>query len=154
MPNILGSILEINLASDLGQVTITQEKAKALPGLGLFGDRKCKSKILKGAVYKRQITFIEIEQICRFNDFYGLEMKPSDTRRNVVTQGVDLNELVAREFKVGDVRMRGTELCEPCKYLQDLTGLPVVEGYLNRGGLCAEILSHGYINVGDKMELY
>ncbi|HBO57791.1 MAG TPA: hypothetical protein DD622_05065 [Opitutae bacterium] len=144
-----GIILEINLASELGQITTAQEKANALPGLGLLGDRKCKSKIIIDSVYKRQITFVEIEQIRRFNEFYGVEMKPSETRRNVVTEGINLNELVGHEFQVGDVRMRGTELCEPCKYLQDLTNLPVVEGYLNRGGLCAEILSQGYINVGD-----
>ena len=147
-----GCIVEINLAPDLGRSMTTQEKAEALPGRGLFGDRKCKTKIVKDTVYKRQITFIEIEQIHRFNDFYGFEMKPSETRRNVVTQGIDLNQLVAREFTVGGVQMRGTELCEPCKYLQDLTGLPVVDGYLNRGGLCAEILNHGYIYTGDKIE--
>ena len=79
-------------------------------------------------------------------------MTPSESRRNVVTKYIDLNQLADREFMVGDVRMHGTTLCEPCKYLEDLTSLPIVEGYLNRGGLCAEILTQGYIHIGDSIQ--
>ena len=150
--NMPGYILEINLASEVGAPTLLHERVEVLPGRGIAGDRKCKENIPdKKNIYERQITFIEIEQINRFNEYYSVEMKPSESRRNVVTKCIDLNQLIGCEFMVGDVRMRGTILCEPCKYLQELTSLPIVEGYLNRGGICAEILTPGYINVGDRI---
>jgi len=151
--NMTGYILEINLTSEAGAPTLAHDYAEVLPGRGIAGDRKCKENLPdKKNIYERQITFIEIEQINRFNDFYHVQMTPSESRRNVVTKCIDLNQLVDREFMVGDVRMRGTTLCEPCKYLEDLTSLPIVEGYLNRGGLCAEILTQGYIHIGDSIQ--
>lgn len=147
-----GQIIEINLASDQGVPTIAYEQAQVVPGQGIHGDRKLKDAAGESpGAYLRQITLIEKEQVDRFNEVYGASMTPAETRRNVVTQGISLNDLVDREFSVGSVRMRGTMLCEPCKYLQQLTGLPVVEGYLNRGGLCAEILTAGVIKLGDQI---
>ena len=146
-----GSILELNLASTEGGPTLSFDRIEVIPGQGILGDRKFQIRKSSSKVYKRQITFIEIEQINRFNDIYGMNMKPSETRRNVVTAGVDLNSLVGCEFKVGNIALRGTMLCEPCKYLQNMTLMPVIEGYLHRGGLCAEILDHGYLCVGDQI---
>jgi MOSC domain-containing protein YiiM len=60
-----------------------------------------------------------------------------------------LNHLVGREFHVGDVKIRGIRLCEPCDHLQRLTGASVIKGLLHRGGLRAQILSKGRIRVGD-----
>ena len=147
-----GQIVEINLASDQGAPTIAYQQAQVVLGQGIDGDRKLRNAEGKSpGAYLRQITLIEKEQIDRFNEVYGASMTPAETRRNVVTQGILLNDLVDHEFSVGSVRMRGTMLCEPCQYLQKLTGLPVVEGYLNRGGLCAEILTAGVIKLGDQI---
>jgi len=56
---------------------------------------------------------------------------------------------VDREFWVGEVRLRGTRLCEPCKYLDGLTQSGVMGGLIHRGGLRARILNDGVIRVGD-----
>jgi MOSC domain-containing protein YiiM len=56
---------------------------------------------------------------------------------------------VGREFRIGDVKIRGIRLCEPCSHLQSLVGTPVIEGLCHRGGLRARILSAGNIRVGD-----
>ncbi len=147
-----GHVIEINLASQKGEPTVSHDQAQVVAGQGLAGDRKWRDLAPNEAtVYHRQITLIEQEQVQHFNEVYGASMTPAETRRNVVTKGIALNDLVDRQFSVGTVRMRGTMLCEPCKYLQKLTGLPVVEGYLHRGGLCAEILNDGVINVGDQI---
>jgi len=147
-----GHVIEINLAPQKGAPTVAFEHAQAIPGQGLAEDRKLKTAPSQGQeTYHRQVTLIEQEQVLYFNQTYDNSMTPAETRRNIVTQGISLNDLVDREFSVGSVRLRGTMLCEPCKYLQGLTGLPVVEGYLHRGGLCAEILTPGVINVGDEI---
>jgi MOSC domain-containing protein YiiM len=62
-----------------------------------------------------------------------------------------LNHLVGREFQIGDVRLRGLKLCEPCSHLQQLTGKPMIKALLHRGGLRAEILIGGTIKPGDRI---
>ncbi|HZD93607.1 MAG TPA: MOSC domain-containing protein, partial [Candidatus Sulfotelmatobacter sp.] len=69
--------------------------------------------------------------------------------RNLLTCGMALNHLVGREFQIGDVRLRGLRLCEPCGHLQKLTGKDVLKALCHRGGLRAEILSGGMIKVGE-----
>jgi MOSC domain-containing protein YiiM len=82
---------------------------------------------------------------------YEVEIAADESRRNVLTCGVALNHLVGREFQIGDVRLRGLKLCEPCTHLQQLTGKPMIKALLHRGGLRAEILSGGVIKVGDRI---
>ena len=67
----------------------------------------------------------------------------------MVTRGVALNHLVGRDFMIGDVKVRGIRLCEPCGHLEGLTGLPVIKALRHRGGLRAQILTAGVIRVGD-----
>jgi MOSC domain-containing protein YiiM len=80
---------------------------------------------------------------------FGIKLAAADTRRNIATSGVPLNHLVEREFWVGTVLMLGTRLCEPCKYLEDLTQRGVMSGLIHRGALRAKILNDGTIRVGD-----
>jgi MOSC domain-containing protein YiiM len=72
-------------------------------------------------------------------------------RRNIVTRDVPLNHLVGKEFQIGDVRVRGIRLCEPCDHLQRLTGIPVIKSLRHRGGLRAQIVTAGLIRVGDRV---
>jgi MOSC domain-containing protein YiiM len=69
----------------------------------------------------------------------------------VITRGVALNHLVGREFQIGDVKVRGIRLCEPCDHLQRLTGGEIIKGLAHRGGLRAQILTQGTIRVGDQV---
>ena len=81
-------------------------------------------------------------------------MREAETRRNLVTEGVALNHLVGREFRVGAVRMRGVRLAEPCVYLEQLTGHDGVRAaFVHRGGLRAEILDGGELRVGDAIDV-
>ena len=85
----------------------------------------------------------------RWRRDYQVELAAGDARRNIVTRNVPLNHLVGKEFAIGEVRIRGIRLCEPCDHLQRMTGKPVIKGLLHRGGLRAQILTPGTIRVGD-----
>ena len=126
----------------------------AVAGVGLEGDRYATRTGSFSAKPKRgrQITLIEAEAIEALERELGLALAPGDTRRNLVTRGVALNHLVGQEFTVGEVRLCGHELCEPCGDLARMTGKPqILPGLVHRGGLRAEILEGGVIRVGDEV---
>ena len=81
-----------------------------------------------------------------------LKLTAAETRRNIATRGVPLNHLVNRPFRVGEVLLRGTRLCEPCRYLDGLTRPGVMALLIHRDGLRAQILTGGIIRVGDTIQ--
>jgi MOSC domain-containing protein YiiM len=99
----------------------------------------------------RAVTLIEIEALEALQRDYQVELDPALSRRNIVTRGVPLNHLVEREFRIGDVVLRGTRLCEPCAHLERLTAKGAMRGLIHRGGLRADILEGGTIKVGDTL---
>jgi MOSC domain-containing protein YiiM len=70
------------------------------------------------------------------------------TRRNVLTRGIDVNALVGRRFRIGDVLCEGRRLCEPCVHLDRLSGPGILRPLIHRGGLRADILTDGEIRLG------
>jgi MOSC domain-containing protein YiiM len=130
------------------------EEVRAVAGKGLEGDRYFRAAGTYSAVPEpgRQVTLVEIEAIEAVERDYGIELAPRETRRNVITRGVRLNELIDREFRVGEALLRGIELCEPCTHMAQLAGKNVVRGLVHRGGLRADIVADGLIRVGDPIE--
>jgi len=145
-----GTIESIYVASAAKGPTRAVDQAQAIPGVGLEGDRYA---LCQGTFSKPEpdfeLTLIEAEAIEALKREYDVELAPGEARRNLVTRGVPLNHLVGRDFQIGDVRIHGIRLCEPCSHLQGLTGRPVIKGLRHRGGLRAQILSRGTIRVGD-----
>ena len=145
-----GKVDSIYLAAAAKAAAHPVEHTKAIPGVGLEGDRYA---LKLGTFYKPEpayeLTLIEAEAIEALKRDYAVELNAGDARRNVVTRDVPLNHLVGREFRLGDVKVRGIRLCEPCEHLQSVVGKPVIKGLLHRGGLRAQILSEGVIRVGD-----
>ena len=123
---------------------------QAIPGVGLEGDRYA---LKQGTFFKPepdfQLTLIEAEALDALKREYGTELAPDESRRNLVTKNVPLNHLVGKEFRIGEVKIRGIRLCEPCGHLERLTGRPLIKGLRHRGGLRAQILNAGWIGVGD-----
>ncbi|MFP5369748.1 MAG: MOSC domain-containing protein, partial [Actinomycetes bacterium] len=70
------------------------------------------------------------------------------SRRNVLTRGIDVNELVGRTFRIGEVECAGRRLCEPCAHLERLSGPGVLRPLVNRGGLRVDVLGDGEIRIG------
>jgi len=92
---------------------------------------------------------IEMEAIESMRDDEGINISPEQTRRNILTRGISLNELVDHDFSVGDVQLHGVRLCEPCQYLADRTDQRVLQSMVHRGGLRADVVSAGIIRIND-----
>ena len=150
MPNN-GSVHSIHITAVASEPTVSVEEARAVAGQGLEGDRYFDGKGSWSSTpgSGRQVTLIELEAIEALERDYKLKIEPGQARRNIVTRGVALNHLVGREFSVGEVRLRGMRLNEPCNHLASLTHEKVKEGLVHRGGLRADIVSGGVIRVGD-----
>jgi MOSC domain-containing protein YiiM len=96
------------------------------------------------------LTLIAAEAVEALDREHGISIEPRESRRNVVTRGIDVNGLIGKRFRVGEVECQGIALCEPCTDLQAMTKQPgIIKGLAHRGGLNADILSDGNINVGD-----
>ena len=95
------------------------------------------------------MTLIASEMLDLYARERGTLLEPADARRNLVTRGVSLNDLVGKIFRVGDVRLKGVRLAEPCKHLERLTHRGVAKGLVHRGGLRADVLDEGVLRVGD-----
>ena len=83
----------------------------------------------------------------------GIELAPHQTRRNILTRGVDVVELVGRRFQVGDALCYGVKECNPCNHLESVTRPGVRSGLSGRGGLRADVLTGGHIRVGDRITI-
>src|SRR5438094_227861 len=114
------NVAGIFVAAKSGQPLSPVAAARAVPGRGIEGDRYFeKSESVPNKIPgEREITLIENEALEALQRDYHIELLQHETRRNVVTQGVALNHLVGREFTVGQVRLRGLRLCEPCGHLE------------------------------------
>ena len=100
-----------------------------------------------------QITLIESENIEYYNQISETNIPYISFRRNIITKGIQLNDLVGKEFLIGNVKIKGHRLCAPCRYLQEmLKQKNLVKKLLNRGGLRCEILTDGIISVNDPIK--
>lgn len=114
---------------------------------GLRGDRHAGTDTRRDPT--RQATFIESENLEYFFEQTGHRLAMSDSRRNIVTAGVRLNELCGQRFQIGTALFEGLELCEPCNPLKRRTHPEIVRVLRNRGGLRARIVRGGVLSVGD-----
>ena len=147
-------VIAICTAPVLGAPLHSVPSVQAVPGRGLEGDRKFNS----GKIHEHgakaagtQLTLIESEALEALERETSIKLQPGESRRNIITRGVALNHLVGKEFNVGEVRVLGLRLCEPCDHLESLTQQGVLRGLIHRGGLRAEILTKGVIRVGDQI---
>lgn len=145
----------IYTASGSGQPQVEQELVRVVAGSGIEGDRYFARHDEPG----QNLTLIEIEEIEAFFNEQGREQALSITHRNILTRDVRLNDLVAVEFWVGEVRVKGVELCEPCLGLgkalssSSISPASVVKRFVHRGGLRADVLSSGVIRRGAAITL-
>jgi MOSC domain-containing protein YiiM len=148
-----GSVISIHIAPTGAAPMKSVVTAQAVVGSGLEGDRYY-SKLgtySNQAGSGRDVTLIEVEAIEGLKRDYQIELDAGRVRRNIVTRGVALNHLVEQEFRVGDVVLRGTRLCEPCAHMEKLTVKGAMRGLIHRGGLRAEIVKGGTIKIGDRI---
>lgn len=149
----MGHVEHIHVAPEAGRPMQAREQVEATARAGLSGDRYRRGMgFWRDSRVRRDLTLIEAEVIEDLARNHGVNLKPGETRRNVTTRGIRLNDLVGRSFRLGNVLCRGSSLCEPCRHLEDLTGRTLLRPMVHRGGLRAEVLTSGVIHTNDEVE--
>jgi len=141
----------VYLAEAGGLAMRSVQVAVAVAGQGLLGDR-----YQRGTgewCYDRRlyddVTLIAVEALDAASAEHGVHLQGGAARRNVETRGVDLQALVGCHFRIGEVVLRGNRPCEPCRYLDRVTGQPAKAALAGRGGLRATVITGGALRVGD-----
>ena len=141
------------VALSAGRPVRAVESATAVAGQGLLGDRYQTGSgewSYDPRLYD-DVTLIATEALTAARFERGVDLAAGASRRNVETRGVDLDALVGRVFQVGQVVLRGERACEPCRYLDRVTGQDAKAALLGRGGLRATVLVGGQLQVGDRI---
>ena len=123
---------------------------EVLANQGVIGDRHFKEF---NDPYN-QLSLIESENIDYYNIRYGLNSPHIDFRRNVITKGIQLNDLVGKKILVGNVKLEGVDLCRPCRHLSEVLGQEnIIKEFLRGGGLRCQILTSSSIKINDKISI-
>lgn len=150
-----GVVVGLYVAPAAGAPMRPLNAVRAVPGRGLEGDRYFQGAGTFSRDPKRgsEVTLIAREDLVALEQETGIRLDFGEARRNVVTQGVSLGDLVGREVRIGEAILRGTRLSEPCVRLARLTHQEILRGLLHKSGLRAEVLREGVIRVGDPIQL-
>ncbi len=151
----MGTIEHIYMASEASKPMVALLKAEVIAGCGIDGDRYAN----KTGTYShyptpgRHVTLIEAEVIDDITQRLGIPLAPQDTRRNVTTRGIELNPLVGKKIQLGTVVLDVIRFCDPCAYLQNLLGQPVLKPLVDRAGIRCDVVTGGTIRVGDVIKV-
>ncbi len=139
-----GRVEAIFISAERGELPHAVDSVVAIAGKGLEGNR-----YFDEGRPETELTLIEAEALEELAAEHGIELDAAASRRNVLTRGIGLNDLVGKRFRVGALECRGIELCEPCSYLESKTQPGVMRGLVHRAGLNAQILTGGELRPGD-----
>ena len=141
-------VFEIGITEKNNQEIQKKETIEVVASKGIIGDRYFHD--FNGD--REQITLIESENIDYYNKNFNTNFNYLDFRRNIVTKDIELNSLIGKTIQVGKIKLKVNDLCRPCKNLQNRLGENnIIKEFLKRGGLRCEILTSGFINVGDRI---
>jgi hypothetical protein len=150
----VGRVVALMTALVAAADPVARQAVTARPG-GIDGDRYQDQTGTFSTNPRRvgqDITFVEAEALDELRA-RGVTLAPEQARRNVVTKGIDLDALIGKRFRVGEVICFGQRRCEPCAHLERLTEPGTLRGLVHRGGLRADIVQAGTITVGDTIHL-
>jgi MOSC domain-containing protein YiiM len=150
-----GVVREIYIASAAEAAPASIEQVRIVPERGLEGDRYFHGvgTFSRWPGEGRAVTLIEAEVIEAVRREHGIDLGEGRSRRNIVTGGIVLSELIGKKFRVGTVVLRGAREAAPCRHLERLTQSGVYDALLKRGGLRADVVEGGVVRVGDTLEL-
>ena len=145
----MSEVIKIGIAkSKNGEIQEVKE-INVSAGKGIIGDRYFNEKNED----RNQLTLIESENIDYYNEKFNLKIPYLNFRRNIVTRGIKLNDLVGKKLIIGQTAIKAIDLCRPCKSLQkNLDQDNIIKEFLRKGGLRCEILTNGKIFVGDEIK--
>jgi len=143
-------VYKLGISIEHNQSINEENSINVLANQGIVGDRHFKEF---NDPYN-QLSLIESENIDYYNIKYSLNIPYINFRRNVVTKGIQLNDLVGKKILVGNVELEGIDLCRPCRHLTEVLGQDnIIKEFLRRGGLRCQILSSSSIKIGDQIKV-
>jgi len=146
----MSKVFKLGIANDNNKKIQEVESINVLANKGIVGDRHFDD-------YNDpycQLSLIESENIDYYNTKFGLNINYVDFRRNIITRGIQLNHLVGKKLKIGNVEVEGIDLCRPCKHLTEILNQDnILKEFLRRGGLRCQILTSSKISVGDVIKI-
>ena len=146
----MSKVLKLGITDNNNKKIIEVNSIDVLANKGIVGDRHFNE-------YNDpycQLSLIESENIDYYNTKYGLNIPYTDFRRNVITKGIDLNNLIGKKLQIGNVKVEGIDLCRPCKHLTEMLNQEnILKEFLRRGGLRCQILSSSSISIGDEIKI-
>ena len=146
----VNKVFKIGISKKNGEKINDINEIEVLSGKGITGDRHFHDL----NDHKGQITLIEKENIDYYNNKYKTEISYIDFRRNIVTEGIELNNLIKKEIEIGTIKILPYQLCRPCLHLEQmLNSKDIIKEFLRRGGLRCEVLVSGKIKIGDKIRI-
>jgi len=141
-----GTVAALLVAPAAEAPLVPVDEVAAIAGRGLEGDRYAAGQgTFSGRGRGYELTLVEAEVLDE------IDLPWAEARRNIVTRGISLNALVGRRFRVGSVECVGRRLAEPCSHLEKLARPGLLRPLVHRGGLRADIVSGGRIEVGDEV---
>ena len=144
----MSKVLKLGITSKFGEKIISVQNIKVVQGRGILKDRHFSENKNK----KEQISLIESENIDYYNNKSNTQVPYINFRRNIITKGIKLNDLVGKKIIIGSIELFAHDLCRPCKHLQETLGFnDIIKEFLLKGGLRCEIINSGKIFVGDKI---
>ena len=146
----MSKILKIGITNSNNRKIEEVSSIKVLANKGIVGDRHFKEF---NDPYC-QLSLIESENIDYYNIKYGLNIRYVDFRRNIVTQGISLNDLIGKKLLIGKAEVEVIDLCRPCRHLTEMLDQKnILKEFMRRGGIRCEILSSAQINIGDTIKV-
>ena len=146
----MSTILKIGITKDHNKKIIETNEINLIAGKGVIGDRHFKD-------YNdplNQLSIIESENIDEYNLKYKLNIPYLNFRRNIVTKGIKLNDLVEKEILIGSVKLEVIDLCRPCRHLSEKLGrYDIIKEFLRKGGIRCQILNDGKISLSDQIKI-
>ncbi len=147
----MSNVYKLGITNNNNQKIKEVNSIEVLANQGIIGDRHFKEF---NDPYS-QLSLIESENIDYYNIKYGLNIPYIDFRRNIITKGIRLNDLIGKKFLVGEVELEGIDLCRPCRHLCELLDQDnIIKEFLRRGGLRCQILSSSSIEIGNKIKVF
>ena len=143
-------VFKLGITSDNNKKIQEVQSINVLANKGIVGDRHFNE-------YNDpycQLTLIESENIDYYNTKFGLNINYLDFRRNIITKGIELNNLIGKKIQIGNVKVEGIDLCRPCRHLTEILNQKnIIKEFLRKGGLRCQILTSSKISIGDLIKI-
>ena len=146
----MAEVFKLGIAAKNNQPIKEVNSIEVLANKGIVGDRHFNDF---NDPYN-QLSLIESENIDEYNIKFGLDIPYINFRRNIITKGIQLNNLIGKKIQIGNVELEGVELCRPCRHLTEMLNQKnILKEFMRKGGLRCQILSSSKISIGDKINL-